>query len=62
MASLSSSICKMPPLMICNPDRDYAPDKHPTPASGSLHRSPVAAAPGRRATIGYLDFGNGASG
>lgn len=59
VATLSSAICKVPPLMICAPNNDF-------PQSGDVGKGVLLEPGGGGAWVpgnyGYLDFGNGASG
>lgn len=59
VASLSSSICKVPPLMICAPSNDF-------PQASDVGKGVLLEPGGGGAWVpgnyGYLDFGNGASG
>ena len=60
VASLSSSICQVPPLMFCAPSADF-PTVNDVGKGVLLEPGPKVGswAPGN---YGYLDFGNGASG
>ena len=59
VASLSSAICKIPPLMICAPNTNY-------PSATDLGKGILLKPGGGGAWVpgdyGFLDFGNGASG
>jgi hypothetical protein len=59
VATLSSAICKVPPLMICAPTADY-------PQASDIGKGILLEPGGGGAWVpgnyGYLDFGNGASG
>ena len=59
VASLSSAICKIPPLMFCAPNADF-------PQASDLGKGILLEPGGGGAwtagNYGYLDFGNGASG
>lgn len=59
VASLSSSICKVPPLMICAPGNDF-------PQQADVGKGVLLEPGGGGAWVagnyGYLDFGSGASG
>lgn len=59
VASLSSAVCKVPPLMMCAPNVDF-------PQAADIGRGVLLEPGGGGAwtagNYGYLDFGNGASG
>ena len=64
VASLSSSICKVPPLMICNPNEVGTAPNNVFPLTGDLGRGLKLEAGGggtwAPGNYGYLDFGSGA--
>lgn len=59
VASLSSAVCKVPPLMFCAPNSDF-------PQAADIGKGMLLEPGGGGAWVsgnyGYLDFGNGASG
>lgn len=61
VASLSSAVCNVPPLMLCTPSSGNFPSSSDIGKGLLLQPGPLngAWAPG---DYGYLDFGNGASG
>jgi Flp pilus assembly protein TadG len=59
VATLSSAVCKVPPLMICAPGTDYP---QPADLGKGLLLKPGGGGAWVPGDYGYLDFGNGASG
>ncbi len=59
VASLTSSICQVPPLMICAPTSDFPQS---TDIGKGLLLQPGGGGAWVPGNYGYLDFGNGASG
>jgi len=62
VAGLGSAICKVPPLMICNPKEGATPDNFPSPSDSGKGVKLEAGGGGAwtPGNYGYLDFGSGA--